>query len=275
MADVASRTRVMTLKDEIRSGGFGPVPGEDIPGYVVKRLISRDLSSHMINIVSVEPGSGKFKHAHAGADTVFVFLEGKGEYLLDEEKSRSVKAGDIAIAVAGQIHGTQNTADRPLRYLCVEGPLPKEGLALAEPGAMPPVSDELATMRRVWTLKEEIDKGGFVPWDTETLPGYAIKRFLSRHLCRHMIQLAQIEPGHKKVHTHEAENVLVFLEGEAEYFSEWDKTQPVKPGDICIAMANEVHGFRNTGTEMINFLAIEGPLPLIDASAKHAGSHMS
>lgn len=130
MADVATIRRVMNLKEEIESGGFVPWHMDTLPGYHIKRLVPREQCSHMIQITSIEPGCGKYRHAHKQADTVYVILEGEGEYFVENDRTEHVKAGDIAIAIAGQYHGIRNTGSGWLRFLCVEGPLPPQGLEL-------------------------------------------------------------------------------------------------------------------------------------------------
>lgn len=85
MADIATVVRVQSLAElAAKEEGYFELPGEGIPGYVIKRVIPRGLCNHRMNIVSVIPGSGKHGHAHPEGVTVFVFLEGEGEYLLDD-----------------------------------------------------------------------------------------------------------------------------------------------------------------------------------------------
>ncbi len=147
MADVKVRTRVMNLKDEIAKGGFDPIQiaieharpsqigeGEntsstasgttDLPGYDVKFLVNDDRSKHLIEIVQIAAGMRKYRHHHDNAETVLVFLEGEGEFYVDDRNAVPVKAGDMAHSLPGETHGVGNTGNVPLRYLVVEGPMP-------------------------------------------------------------------------------------------------------------------------------------------------------
>ena len=75
-------------------------------------------------IAEIQPGMQKWGHVHRGADSMVFILEGEGEYILDENNTRPVKAGDVCFAPAGQIHGVHNSGTTVIRYLCVEAPGP-------------------------------------------------------------------------------------------------------------------------------------------------------
>ncbi|HXG35594.1 MAG TPA: cupin domain-containing protein [Dehalococcoidia bacterium] len=147
MADVKVRPRVMNLQEEIKKGGFIPiaealaktrpaqvtegkhvshVPAgtEELPGYDVKFLVDDPRGKHLIEIVQIAPGNRKYRHRHDNAETVIVFLEGEGEFYVDEHTAIPVKVGDIAHSLPGEIHGVGNPGNVPLRYLVVEGPMP-------------------------------------------------------------------------------------------------------------------------------------------------------
>ena len=126
---------------------------------------------------------------------------------------------------------------------------------------------DVLTRRRIFTAMEEArNPDGFVEFHADEFPGYFVKMLATggrddadRKLWKHMINIAYLEPGAKKVHTHEAENVLFILEGEGVYHSDFDKTSPVKAGDLCLALGGEPHGFLNTGSKRLIYLAVEGP----------------
>lgn len=125
---------------------------------------------------------------------------------------------------------------------------------------------QATTRTRVRTVKDEYEKGEFVEFHSDEFPGYFVRMLAvggpddpERRFYKHMVNIAYLEPGAKKVHTHEAENVLYILEGEGIYYLDWDKTVPVKAGDICIAASGEPHGFRNTGDRRLVYIAVEGP----------------
>jgi mannose-6-phosphate isomerase-like protein (cupin superfamily) len=100
-------------------------------------------------------------------------------------------------------------------------------------------------------------EGEFMPFHTDRHPGYAIHPLLEGMGSSFLCQINRIEPGMKKVHSHEGENFLVILEGEGEYYIEDNKAVPVKAGDFCHALSFEVHGIKCTGSKPIKYLAIE------------------
>ncbi len=266
MATITTSLRVKNLRVESATGGFHEVPGEGIPGYVVKAMIERGNERgqvrHMINIVNVEPGSGKFAHTHTTAGTFFVFLEGVGEYILDEhDNTVPIQPGDIAISLAGMIHGTKNTGQIPMRYLAVEGPLPAGGLVMGHEPTRPAQAEGL---NRVQNLRRLIAEGGFIELPGEGIPGYMIKRVMPRGLTEHMANIVTVEPNSGKyAHAHEeADTLLLILEGIGEFrLDEEGNTVPIQPGDICISAAGQTHGTINTGAVALRYLCIEGPLP--------------
>ncbi|HXG35575.1 MAG TPA: cupin domain-containing protein, partial [Dehalococcoidia bacterium] len=254
MAQVTERTRTINLKEFIAAGGFGPVmingrPADDLPGYTIKQIVNDPRTKHLINIVNVDPGMGKYKHYHYGAETVMVILEGQGEFLYNETDSRPIKVGDLCHSYPGEIHGTRNTGDVPLRYLVVEGPLPLQMQKDIE-NTKPLAGDR----NRIIHLEEFIAAGGFGPimrgdQPADDLPGYTVK-FIAQPgdpQGKHLVNIVNVEPGFKKYnHWHNnAETVLYFLQGEGEYVVDENNTVPIKAGDLAHSFPGEVHGTRN------------------------------
>ena len=106
-----------------RTPGKGAIMGNTF----VKRA---DVPSVMhIQCAYIEPGNRKYLHYHENAETIWVILEGEGEFYggPNEEDVYPVKAGDVAHALPGQWHGMGNTGKVPLKYFSVEGPQPVGG----------------------------------------------------------------------------------------------------------------------------------------------------
>ena len=82
-----------------------------------------------IQCAYIEPGNRKYLHYHENAETIWVILEGTGEFYggPNEEDVYPVKAGDVAHALPGQWHGMGNTGKVPLKYFSIEGPQPLGG----------------------------------------------------------------------------------------------------------------------------------------------------
>jgi mannose-6-phosphate isomerase-like protein (cupin superfamily) len=132
------------------------------------------------------------------------------------------------------------------------------------------MADTVAVMQRVWNVREEIEKGGFVEFEPHQFEGYWVKMLAyggltdpDRKTWKHMINIAYLEPGKTKVHAHPAENVLYVLEGEGVYVSNENPREetPIKAGDLCVALGNQDHGFLNTSKDKrLYYIAVEGPV---------------
>ena len=78
---------------------------------------------HLIQLAEVAPGNRKYLHRHHHAETVWVILEGEGEFYPDQETAIPVSPGTLCHAYPWEWHGMANTGDHPLRYLSIEGPM--------------------------------------------------------------------------------------------------------------------------------------------------------
>jgi mannose-6-phosphate isomerase-like protein (cupin superfamily) len=86
-------------------------------------------SVHLIQCAYVEPGNRKYLHHHVVAETIWVIVEGEGEFYggPDLDEVHPVKVGDICHALPGQWHGLGNTGSVRLKYISIEGPQPLGG----------------------------------------------------------------------------------------------------------------------------------------------------
>jgi quercetin dioxygenase-like cupin family protein len=71
------------------------------------------------------PGDSAARHYHVGADQLFVVFEGDGVYVLEGER-RPVRAGDTAIAPAGQVHSFENESEADFVFVEFWAPLPED-----------------------------------------------------------------------------------------------------------------------------------------------------
>ena len=124
MTTTTKQNKVLNIREEItRHEGFMDrgTPGDTIAGYKSKSLWSEKLN---VLIAEIQPGMKKNRHSHPNSDSIIYILEGEGEYFIDEQNSRKVKAGDLCIAPAGSLHGVANTGTAVVRYFVTEGPTP-------------------------------------------------------------------------------------------------------------------------------------------------------
>ncbi len=75
------------------------------------------------DIYCLEPGQAQQPHAHAGADKVYVVLEGEGEFSVGDERRR-LSGGFAVLAPAEIDHGVRNVSDGRLTVLVFMAPNP-------------------------------------------------------------------------------------------------------------------------------------------------------
>lgn len=71
-----------------------------------------------------------------------------------------------------------------------------------------------------------------------------------------------VKPGqHIKAHRHPCgQDTWIILSGQGEYvINEAGETRSIQAGDIVIAHTGEVHGLRNTGSEVFSFISVVAP----------------
>ena len=71
------------------------------------------------------PGDSAARHYHAGSDQLFVVLAGEGVMHVDEE-ARRLRAGDTAVARAGEVHWFENDRDEDFVFVEFWAPPPTE-----------------------------------------------------------------------------------------------------------------------------------------------------
>jgi quercetin dioxygenase-like cupin family protein len=110
--------RVLTIANAFDEGGFE----ERAPGYFIKPLTIPGWRLY-VTLSMLQPGNQKARHVHPKADSVIAVVAGEGEYLLVGDKARPVRAGDICLAPAGEVHGMRNSGSETMKWLLVEGPI--------------------------------------------------------------------------------------------------------------------------------------------------------
>jgi mannose-6-phosphate isomerase-like protein (cupin superfamily) len=78
------------------------------------------------DIYCLEPGQAQKPHAHAGADKIYLVLEGEGEFLIGEER-RCLGPGHAVLAPAEIDHGVRNSSGERLTLLVFMAPNPNAG----------------------------------------------------------------------------------------------------------------------------------------------------
>lgn len=96
----------------------------EVGGEIVKqdeRYVVRDnktLKNLILSSTRLNPGKQTTGHRHEGQEEVYLFVEGTGEMLLDDNRF-SVKAGDTVLIEDGVFHRVYNTSNAELYFVCV------------------------------------------------------------------------------------------------------------------------------------------------------------
>ena len=92
-------------------------------GEPVRSVVNQ--SAHSVVIAwTVKPGQRITPHLHPGGTDTWTIVAGQGDYIADlSGTTRPVKAGDVAVARAGEVHGVHNSGAVPLVFISVVAPV--------------------------------------------------------------------------------------------------------------------------------------------------------
>ena len=72
--------------------------------------------------VTVAPGARNPPHRHASSEQVWIALRGKGQLLVEDEKTVSFAAGDIVRFEDNELHGFANPGEAEFEYISITSP---------------------------------------------------------------------------------------------------------------------------------------------------------
>ena len=92
---------------------------EGASGLKVRWLITREMGApnFAMRLFEMEPSGKSPLHTHAWEHEVFI-LEGEG-VVIDREKERKLKAGDVVFIKPNEKHQFKNNGSATLRFLCL------------------------------------------------------------------------------------------------------------------------------------------------------------
>jgi quercetin dioxygenase-like cupin family protein len=94
-------------------------------GFESHQLIFPENSSSQrvtITRVYVQPGATNQRHFHERSEQIWIALTGKGELLLEDDRTMLFEPGDVVRFSDGDIHGLHNISDGIFEYLAVTAP---------------------------------------------------------------------------------------------------------------------------------------------------------
>ncbi len=113
-------SRVFTVAEYVR-----PSEGDPIRSVVLETAQS------VIVVWHVHPGQEIAAHIHPQGQDTWTVLSGVAEYYQGDGDICKLKAGEIAVAKQGQIHGARNIGSEPFVFVSVVAP-GNAGFVLAE-----------------------------------------------------------------------------------------------------------------------------------------------
>ena len=113
--------RIFSVSDFVR-----PSDGEPVRSVVL------ETEESIIVVWYVRPGQEIAAHVHPSGQDTWTVLSGSADYYQGSSVVTKVKAGEVAVAKPGQIHGAMNTdSAEPFIFVSVVAP-GNAGFALAE-----------------------------------------------------------------------------------------------------------------------------------------------
>lgn len=82
-----------------------------------------DTDRFFCDVYCLQPGQSQKTHAHEGSDKIYYVLEGEGRFTVGAEE-KVLRADDITIAPAGEVHGVVNHSQDKLVVLVFMAPKP-------------------------------------------------------------------------------------------------------------------------------------------------------
>jgi len=107
------------------AGYVRPSDGEPIRSVVL------ETSECAVVVWHAHPGQEIAAHIHPHGQDTWTVISGEADYYQGESVVAHLKAGDIAIAKPGQVHGSLNTGSEPFIFVSVVAS-GNAGFALAE-----------------------------------------------------------------------------------------------------------------------------------------------
>lgn len=115
-----TESRIFSVDEYVR-----PSNGEPIRSVVL------ETNDSVVVVWHAYPRQEIAAHVHPHGQDTWTVISGEAEYYQGDGVATHIKAGDIAIAKPGQVHGAMNSGPEPFIFVSVVAPA-NAGFALAE-----------------------------------------------------------------------------------------------------------------------------------------------
>jgi len=95
---------------------------QEADGEPIRSVVTESLDTVVVAWY-IKPNQKIAPHMHPHGQDTWTILQGKGKYYLDRAgTTKTIMAGDIAIAPTGCVHGVFNDGDEPLIFISTVSP---------------------------------------------------------------------------------------------------------------------------------------------------------
>lgn len=88
----------------------------------VERTVVHQTPEAALVVWHLLPGQDIAPHRHPAGQDTWVVVAGEADYVLGDGETRRIRAGDVAVAPVGQLHGARNHSDAPFVVASVVTP---------------------------------------------------------------------------------------------------------------------------------------------------------
>ena len=115
-----TESRIFSVADYTRPSNAVPI-----------RSVVLETNDSVVVVWHALPGQEIAAHVHPHGQDTWTVISGEAEYYQGDGIVTRLKAGDIAVAKPGQVHGAMNSGTEPLTFVSVVAP-GNAGFALSE-----------------------------------------------------------------------------------------------------------------------------------------------
>jgi len=197
-----------------------------------------------VHVTTIQPGNAPHPpHRHDDSEELIIVKSGRLTITIND-KSEELGPGSVAMAMPGDMHSFNNTGDVPATYYVIKykAKAPADAARGKEAGGSFIINYKDVAFTRH-------DKGG-------------IRRFFDRPTAmmkRYEMHVTTLNEGLQshEPHTHEAEEIILMIQGDATMQIGRDNFMRCQAGDVVFLNSMVPHAIKNTGRGACTYFAFQ------------------